>query len=191
MSTSTTHVMCLRFMLYIKLAIASSADLLGRKPLLFGKNFASHIGSNTCRIHCWIILSHIVGIPSGLVFPFGFGISTRRTGLGLYQLNLRLTFSTTSSADSKSTSVIVSPSVPGVLDPLFPLTLRYAKRMFCLEMTNFDRLLKFMPALLCSYRAWRTPFMLYIWVCTFFRFCLGLLVRLRVLFTEYHPISQG
>ena len=115
----------------------------------------------------------------------------RRTGLGLYQLNLRLTFSMTSSVDSESTFAIVSPSVPGVLAPLFPLTFLYANRMFGADTTNFDRLLKFIPDLLCSYSAWRTPFMLYIWVCTFFRFCFGLFVRLRVLFTEYHPISQG
>ncbi len=34
-----------------------------------------------------MILSHIVGIPSGLVFPFGLGISTHLTGCGLYSEN--------------------------------------------------------------------------------------------------------
>ncbi|MPM76805.1 hypothetical protein SDC9_123804 [bioreactor metagenome] len=191
MSTSTTQVMCLRLMLYMKLAMASSADLLGRKPLLLERNLASQIGSSTCNMHCWSILSQIVGIPKGLVFPLGFGISTLRTGFGLYQLNFFLTTSMTSSADKLSTSAIVKSSVPGVFAPLFPLTFRYAKRIFSGQTINLERLLKFIPALLCSYRAWRTPSMLYIWVCTFFRFCFCGSVRLRALLTEHHPISQG
>lgn len=56
---------------------------------------ASHIGSNTCRIHCCISLSIIVGIPSGrfLVGSLDFGISTVRTVCGVYHLNFYLTYS--------------------------------------------------------------------------------------------------
>ena len=56
-------------------AIAVSAERFGRNPLEFSLNFASHIGSMTCKIHCCTIRSTIVGIPRGLVFPLGFGIS--------------------------------------------------------------------------------------------------------------------
>lgn len=35
-----------------------------------------------CRIHCCTMRSTMVGIPRGRVFPFGFGISTLRTGRG-------------------------------------------------------------------------------------------------------------
>ena len=62
--------------------IAVSAERFGRNPLEFSLNFASHIGSMTCKIHCCTIRSTIVGIPRGLVFPLGFGISTRLTGRG-------------------------------------------------------------------------------------------------------------
>ena len=46
-------------------------------------NLASQIGSMTCLIHCCTNLSQIQGIPSGLVFPFGFGMSLRLTLLGV------------------------------------------------------------------------------------------------------------
>ena len=62
--------------------LAVSAARFGRNPLEFSLNFASHIGSMTCKIHCCTIRSTIVGIPRGLVFPLGFGISTRLTGRG-------------------------------------------------------------------------------------------------------------
>ena len=45
-------------------------------------------------MHCWTNLSTIVGMPNGLVFPFGLGMSTRLTGLGLYHSNLRWIIST-------------------------------------------------------------------------------------------------
>ena len=74
--------------------MAFSALWFGLKPLLRLKNFASQIGSNTCRIHCWMSLSIIVGIPRGRVFPLSFGISTLRTALGIYQSSLRWTWAT-------------------------------------------------------------------------------------------------
>ena len=89
-------------------AMACSADLLGRNPLLLSLNLASQIGSRICRIHCWTILSHIAGIPSGLNFPFGFGISTLLTALGLYHWSFFLTTSTNFVSGIFSISLIVS-----------------------------------------------------------------------------------
>ncbi len=68
-------------------AIAVSAERLGLNPLEFSWNLASHTGSSTCKIHCCTMRSAIVGIPRGLFLPLGFGISTRLTGSGTYQLN--------------------------------------------------------------------------------------------------------
>ena len=45
--------------------MAVSAERFGRKPFEFSLNFASQIGSMTCKIHCCTIRSTIVGIPSG------------------------------------------------------------------------------------------------------------------------------
>lgn len=98
-------------------AIACSADLFGRNPLLLSLNLASQIGSRICKIHCWTILSHIAGIPSGLNFPFGFGISTLLTALGLYHWSFFLTISTNFVSGIFSISLIVSLSIPLVLLP--------------------------------------------------------------------------
>ena len=82
MSISTTKCRCCPCMNLYDWDIACSALRLGRKPLLRLKNLASQIGSRICKIHCCISRSIIVGIPSGLVLPLPFGISTRRTGCG-------------------------------------------------------------------------------------------------------------
>ena len=58
--------------------IACSADLFGLNPLLLSWNLASQIGSSTCKIHCCTTLSHIAGIPSGLVFPSDSDIISTR-----------------------------------------------------------------------------------------------------------------
>ena len=64
---------------------ASCAPLPGRNPKLLSENCSSKIGVSSWAIACWITLSTTVGTPSFLTFPFSsFGISTRRTGLGLY-----------------------------------------------------------------------------------------------------------
>lgn len=105
-------------------AIACSADLFGRNPLLLSLNLASQIGSRICKIHCWTILSHIAGIPSGLNFPFGFGISTLLTALGLYHWSFFLTISTNFVSGIFSISLIVSLSIPLVLLPEFRFMFR-------------------------------------------------------------------
>ena len=68
----------------------------------------------------------MVGIPNGLVLPLSFGISTRRTLWGTYQLNFRCTSTTSFSSESFSKCCMVLPSVPAVLLPLFFLMFRYA-----------------------------------------------------------------
>ena len=42
------------------------------------------MGCSTCRSACWISRSITVGMPSSRCVPSGFGIITRRTGLGRY-----------------------------------------------------------------------------------------------------------
>ena len=59
-----------------------SASIRSEAIAMFMK-FGFTYGSNTCKIHCWTILSHIVGIPNGLTFPFAFGMKTRLTLIGL------------------------------------------------------------------------------------------------------------
>ena len=54
----------------------------------------------------------MVGIPNGLVLPLSFGISTRRTLWGTYQLNFRCTSTTSFSSESFSKCCMVLPSVP-------------------------------------------------------------------------------
>ena len=76
------HYRCCTCTSRIHCAIAVSAERFGRNPFEFSLNFASQIGSMTCKTHCWTMRSMIVGIPSGLIFPLGFGISTRLTGRG-------------------------------------------------------------------------------------------------------------
>ncbi len=80
-------------------ATACSWLLFGRNPKLLSWNFASQIGSNTCKTHCCISLSIIVSIPRGLVFPLLFGISTLCTLCGSYHWNLRCILQTSSSSD--------------------------------------------------------------------------------------------
>ena len=132
-------------------AIACSADLLGRNPLLLSLNLASQIGSRIWRIHCWTILSHIAGIPSGLSFPLGFGISTLLTALGLYHWSFFLTISTNLVSGIFSISLIVSLSTPLVLLPELRLMLRYARRIFSSLSISCIRLLKIFLRPLSAY----------------------------------------
>ena len=70
---------------FLHLPRASCAPLPGRKPKLLSENCSSKIGVSSWAIACCITLSTTVGTPSFLTFPFSsLGISTRRTGLGLY-----------------------------------------------------------------------------------------------------------
>ena len=133
-------------------AIACSVERFGRKPLERSWNFASHIGSSTCRIHCCTIRSTIVGIPSGLVFPLGFGISTRLTGRGLYQLNCFWISRTNFSSSIEARCLIVLLSTPGVPLPLFPLIVRYASLMFSSLAIRPTRFWKVLPFKLSAYR---------------------------------------
>ena len=135
--------------------MACSADLLGRNPLLLSLNLASQIGSRICRIHCWTILSHIAGIPSGLNFPFGFGISTLLTALGLYHWSFFLTISTNLVSGIFSISLIVSLSTPLVLLPELRFIFLYARRMFSSLSMSGIRLLKIFPCPLSAYNVSR------------------------------------
>ena len=81
------------------------------------------------------------------------GISFLRTGLGLYPCLLPLTmyriFAVTSSDDNFPISFMVTPSVPGVLLPLFALILRYASRIFSLLKISGIREENVSPCVLC------------------------------------------
>src|SRR5699024_1569238 len=107
-------------------AIACSALRFGRNPLFLLKNFASHIGSKTCRIHCCISLSMMVGIPNGRFFfgSFPLGISTRLTEFGMYHWSFFFTCLIKAVSDHLLKSLIVFLSVPAVLLPLFFLIFR-------------------------------------------------------------------
>jgi hypothetical protein len=66
-----------------RMASAASVALrLGRNPNEQGRKSASKIGSKTIFAACCATRSFTVGMPSGRIFPVGFGISTRRTGFG-------------------------------------------------------------------------------------------------------------
>ena len=140
------------FTIFMLWAIACSVDRFGRKPLLLSWNLASQIGSKTCKIHCCTNLSQIAGIPRGRVFPFGLGISTRRTGLGLYHANLCRTFETASSLDNFSICFIVRWSTPAVRLPVLRLIFRYANRIFSSDKISGIKSVNTACALLLTYR---------------------------------------
>src|SRR6516162_6514149 len=82
MSNSTTQSNCQhRFRVT---AIACLADRPGRYPYESAWNIGSSFGSMICLTTVCAILSDTVGIPSFLVPPFAFGISTCFTGGGKY-----------------------------------------------------------------------------------------------------------
>ena len=62
---------------------ASCALRPGRNPQLDSLNSGSKIGCNTCSKACCSSRSITVGMPNCRLSPFGLGISTRRTGLGV------------------------------------------------------------------------------------------------------------
>lgn len=82
----------------------------------------------------------MVGIPNGLVLPLSFGISTRRTLWGTYQLNFRCTSTTSFSSESFSKCCMVLPSVPAVLLPLFFLMFRVCQFDIFRQGDNFHQL---------------------------------------------------
>ena len=64
---------------------ASCAERFGLNPKLRSENLGSYIGVSCWTIACCTSLSTTVGIPSLRVFPLSsLGISTLRTGIGLY-----------------------------------------------------------------------------------------------------------
>ena len=140
-------------------ANAFSTPLLGRKPLLVSQNFASQIGSITCRIHCCISLSIMVGIPSGLVLPFPLGISFRLTDWGWYHSNFCCTMLISSTSLIFARYVMVFPSVPGVLLPVFFLRFLYANLIFSSVVIILIRFLNSHFARLFSYSSSNTDCM--------------------------------
>ena len=132
-------------------ARAFSTPRFGRKPLLVSQNFASQIGSITCRTHCWISLSIIVGIPRGRISPFPLGISLRLTACGWYQSNFLCTTWISSASLIFASSAIVLPSVPGVLLPAFFFRFLYANLIFSSVVIILMRFLNSRFARLFSY----------------------------------------
>ena len=118
-SISTTIYSLLLCISFSACASAFSTPLFGRNPLLLSWNLASHIGSNTCRMHCCINLSSIEAIPSGLFFPLPLSISTRLIAFGVYHSSLLRTSSMTSFSVIFARCSIVFPSIPGVVLPSF------------------------------------------------------------------------
>lgn len=89
--------------------------LLGLNPCEVFRNFPSNIVSITIFIDCWMILSRGLPTPRGLVLPFGLGISTLLTGLGIY-----VSFSRSSEVELNHPRFIpsrVSESIPSVMLP--------------------------------------------------------------------------
>src|SRR5665648_342394 len=103
--------------------------LLGLKPELLSENTGSNISLSFKEIACCIILSSTVGTPNSLIPPSGFGISTLRTGLGLYVPSNRLSITWLAwvSRYGRSSSTLI-PSIPWLT--LFFFTLLYASNMF-------------------------------------------------------------
>ena len=96
---------------------------------------------------CCMNLSVTVGTPRFLTPPSGFGISTLRTGWGLYflVLNCSLIISPSFTRCSLS-SVYFIPSTPSA--PLFRTTCRYALLRLSLDSICFIRLLVSMRSFL-------------------------------------------
>src|SRR6516164_3875680 len=82
MSNSTTQPN--RQHLFLVTAIACFAERPGRYPYESGWNIGSRIGSMARLTTVCAMRSDTVGIPSFLVPPFAFGISTCLTGGGKY-----------------------------------------------------------------------------------------------------------
>lgn len=98
----------------------------GLKPCDWSLKLSSKIGSMMDLTTSWTSLSFIEGIPSGLIFPGfpGLGIITRLTPVHSYCLCR--TASLISSIFFFVRLSIFFRSGPGVFDPLFCLSLRYA-----------------------------------------------------------------
>src|SRR5271157_4057881 len=82
MSNSTTQSNCQHR--FLVTAIACFADRPGRYPYESGWNIGSRIGSMARLTTVCAMRSDTVGMPSFLVPPFAFGISTCLTGGGKY-----------------------------------------------------------------------------------------------------------
>src|SRR3984893_6725813 len=83
MSNSTTRSNCQHR--FLVTATACLADRPGRYPYESVWNIGSSFGSMICLTTVCAIRSDTVGIPSFLVPPFAFGISTCFTGGGKYE----------------------------------------------------------------------------------------------------------
>jgi hypothetical protein len=97
--------------------------------------------SSWCRA-CWIRRSTTVGIPSRRTPPSGLGISTRRTGRGLYVPPRSSSLIHTQCSMSQGLRSAVSiPSIPAA--PLFLRTCFSASCMFCCDSTRSIRSVPF------------------------------------------------
>lgn len=77
-------------------------------------------------------LSLGLGIPSGLIVPFGFGMYTRSAGLNWNDLSFSVLM--VASAHSKDMESSVSLSTPGVMFPGFDFMFQYA--VFSMRMSH-------------------------------------------------------
>jgi hypothetical protein len=115
MSVSTTHRLPCQDS-SIKTCRASCAERFGRNPKLHGRKSASKIGSSTIFSAAPTMRSRTVGIDNGRcsVVP-GFGMNTRRAGLGRHRPSLRSSANSPRSRSTpySSTSARVILSMPG------------------------------------------------------------------------------
>ena len=121
---------------------ASCADRPGRNPKLHGKKSASKTGSSTIFAAACTIRSRTAGIESGLCSSVpGFGMNTRRAGIGRYRPSRNSLASSSRSRVTpySSTAAKVVLSMPGA--PLFVRTLTHARHRTSLR-------------LILSYSAW-------------------------------------
>src|SRR6516162_8551748 len=117
------------------MAIACFAERPGRYPYESGWNIGSRIGSMACLTTVCAMRSETVGIPSFLVPPFAFGISTCFTGGGKYDPDDIRFHSLYRFLDrSCSNIVMVSSSMPAA--PRLALTCWYASQTARFAMTN-------------------------------------------------------
>src|ERR1017187_3323890 len=133
MSNSTTQSYCQHR--FLVTATACFADLPGRYPYESAWNFGSRIGSIARLTTVCPTRSDTVGIPSFLVPPFAFGISTCLTGGGKYDPDDIRFHSLYRFRDRFcSNMAIVSSSMPAA--PRLALTCWYDSHTARLAITN-------------------------------------------------------
>lgn len=99
---------------------------------------ASKIGSSTIFVAICMTRSRITGIPSGRIFPSGFGISFRLAGRGWYLPSLKvswISFMNRSLLYPLTMWSMVTPSTPPL--PPFALTRFHASQRMSLRCTPF------------------------------------------------------